>query len=51
VFIGATPLHTCFRDSKGPLRSWLSESAQGSKPLWAVVTGIEHPPTAELVLA
>ncbi|MBX9737822.1 MAG: hypothetical protein K2X32_12940 [Phycisphaerales bacterium] len=51
VFIGATPLHTCFRDSKGPLRSWLSEAPAGSKPLWAVVTGIEHPPTAELVLA
>ncbi len=51
VFIGAPALHTSYRDSNGPLRSWLADAPHGGKPLWAVVTGIESPPTAELLLA
>lgn len=51
VLVGGSALHLCYDDARGPLRTWLPEQGHGSKPLWAVVTGIEKPPMKLLELA
>lgn len=50
IFIGGTALSDYLRDEHGQFRRWLPESPGGSKPLWAVVSGLERPPVEMMEL-